>query len=154
MKNLIVSFMAWAIRPALRKLMEEHYNHSEFTDSEKQIFKNFAGTGSVEVSPEHLEQWKQQYEKLNDLVSRQERPQVKKTVRSNEDYTDEANILLEIGLIDPSSSRVAIYPLDPVLIEAVRSEITSLREMKRRYECFQSLLGCHVEKQDQQQIHS
>ena len=84
----------------------------------------------------------------------EERPQVKKTARSNEDYTDEAKVLLEIGLIDPSDSRAATYPLDPALIEAVRSEITSLREMKRRYQCFQSLLGCHVEKQDQQQIHS
>ena len=154
MENPIVSFIAWVIRPALRKLMKEHYNRNELTDSEKQSFRNFAGTGSVDVSPEYIEQWKQRYEKLNDWVHRQERPEVKKTARSNEDYTDEAKVLLEIGLIDPSDSRAATYPLDPALLEAVRSEITSLREMKRRYQCFQSLLGCHVEKQDQQQIHS
>ena len=74
MENPIVSFIAWVIRPALRKLMKEHYNRNELTDSEKQSFRNFAGTGSVDVSPEYIEQWKQRYEKLNDRVHRQERP--------------------------------------------------------------------------------
>jgi len=79
--------------------------------------------------------WEEKREEEHEgRVHRQERPQVKKTARSNEDYTDEAKVLLEIGLIDPSDSRAATYPLDPALIEAVRSEITSLREMKRRYQ--------------------
>ena len=70
MKNLIVSFIAWVIRPALRKLMEERYGRSEMSES----MKKWIEKRSVEVSPEYFQQFERQYEELNDRVHRQERP--------------------------------------------------------------------------------
>lgn len=51
MKTMFVNFVAWVIRPAIQKVMREHYGSDELTEGQKAWFNNLIAPVSGQKPP-------------------------------------------------------------------------------------------------------